>query len=160
MTEPAFDSARFRQVLGHFPTGVCVVTTIHDGQPVGLAIGSFFSISLDPPLVGFCAGKGSSTWPKLKAAGRFCVNILGADQEELSRVFASKDPDKFAGIAWDRSPLGSPRLGDTLAWIDCELDTVHDAGDHEIAVGAVHDLHVATEGGPLVFFRGGYTELR
>jgi 3-hydroxy-9,10-secoandrosta-1,3,5(10)-triene-9,17-dione monooxygenase reductase component len=159
MTEPAFDSAHFRQVLGHFPTGVCVVTAIVDHQPVGVAIGSFFSISLDPPLVGFCAGKGSSTWPKLKEAGKFCVNILSADQESVSRVFASKDADKFEGMAWDHSPLGSPRLGDTLAWIDCELEAVHDAGDHEIAVGAVHDLGVADEGHPLVFFRGGYSNL-
>lgn len=159
MTEPAFDSARFRQVLGHFPTGVCVIATIHQHQPVGVAIGSFFSVSLEPPLVGFCAGKGSSTWPKLREAGRFCVNVLAADQEEISRVFASKDADKFAGLAWDHSPLGSPRLGGALAWIDCELETVHDAGDHEIAVGAVHDVEVGGEGGPLVFFRGGYADL-
>jgi 3-hydroxy-9,10-secoandrosta-1,3,5(10)-triene-9,17-dione monooxygenase reductase component len=159
MTEPAFDSARFRQVLGHFPTGVCVVSAIHEGRAVGLAIGSFFSISLDPPLVGFCAAKTSSTWPKLREVGRFCVNVLAADQEEVSRVFASREADKFAGLAWDHSPLGSPRLGDTLAWIDCEMEAVHDAGDHDIAVGRVRDLHVATEGEPLVFFRGGYTNL-
>lgn len=156
MTEPAFDSARFRQVLGHFPTGVCVVAGIHDDQPVGLAIGSFFSVSLAPPLVGFCAGKTSTTWPKLQAAGSFCINILADDQEEVSRVFASKEPDKFAGMGWDRSPLGSPRISGALAWVDCELDRVHEAGDHDIAVGAVHDLHVDREGVPLVFFRGGY----
>jgi len=90
MTESAFDSARFRQVLGHFPTGVCVVAGHHEGQPVGLAVGSFFSISLEPPLVGFCAGHGSSTWPKLRENGRFCINVLAADQEPVSRVFASK----------------------------------------------------------------------
>jgi flavin reductase (DIM6/NTAB) family NADH-FMN oxidoreductase RutF len=159
MTEPAFDSARFRQVLGHFPTGVCVVAAFHEEVPVGMAIGSFFSISLDPPLVGFCAGKGSSTWPKLRDAGRFCVSILGDDQEEISRRFASKEADKFAGLAWDHSPLGSPRLGGALGWIDCEAQAVHDAGDHEIAVGAVADLGVAHEGNPLVFFRGGYASL-
>jgi len=156
MTEPAFDSARFRQVLGHFPTGVCVVAGFHDDRPVGLAIGSFFSVSLAPPLVGFCAGKMSSTWPKLQAAGSFCINVLADDQEDVSRVFASKEPDKFVGVGWDRSPLGSPRLRGALAWIDCELQAVHQAGDHDIAVGAVHDLGVGHEGGPLVFFRGGY----
>ena len=156
MTEPAFDSARFRQVLGHFPTGVSVISAVHDGRPVGMAIGSFFSISLDPPLVGFCAAKTSSTWPKLQGAGRFCVNILADDQEDVSRVFASKEADKFAGLAYDHSPLGAPRLGGALAWIDCELSAVHDAGDHDIAIGAVHDLHVAHDGKPLVFFRGGY----
>ena len=159
MTEPAFDSARFRQVLGHFPTGVCVVAAVADGVPVGMAIGSFLSISLDPPLVGFCAGKGSSTWPKLRDAGKFCVSVLGADQEEASRRFASKEADKFAGLAWDHSPLGSPRLTDALAWIDCEIQSVHDAGDHELAVGLVHDLDVGHEGNPLVFFRGGYAQL-
>jgi flavin reductase (DIM6/NTAB) family NADH-FMN oxidoreductase RutF len=160
MTEPAFDSARFRQVLGHFPTGVSVVAAFgEDGSPVGMAIGSFFSISLDPPLVGFCAGKGSSTWPKLREAGKFCVSILGDDQEEVSRRFASKEADKFAGLAWDHSPLGSPRLGGSLAWIDCETKDLHDAGDHEIVVGAVHDLAVTAEGHPLVFFRGGYSHL-
>jgi flavin reductase (DIM6/NTAB) family NADH-FMN oxidoreductase RutF len=159
MTEPAFDSARFRQVLGHFATGVCVVTAVTDEGPAGMAIGSFFSISLEPPLVGFCAGKGSSTWPKLREAGRFCVNVLAEDQEDVCRRFASKELDKFAGIAWDHSPLGSPRLGGALAWIDCEITAIHDAGDHEIAVGAVHDLAVTSEAGPLVFFRGGYANL-
>lgn len=159
MSEPAFDSARFRQVLGHFPTGVCVVAAMHDGAPVGMAIGSFFSISLDPPLVGFCAARTSSTWPKIHGAGRFCVSILGDHQEDVSRVFASKEADKFSGLGWDRSPLGSPRLTDSLGWIDCEIDTVHVAGDHDIAVGAVHDLAVADKTGPLVFFRGGYAHL-
>jgi flavin reductase (DIM6/NTAB) family NADH-FMN oxidoreductase RutF len=159
MTEPAFDSARFRQVLGHFATGVSVITAAADDGPTGMAIGSFFSISLEPPLVGFCAGKGSSTWPKLRDAGRFCVNVLAEDQEDVCRRFASKDLDKFEGIAWDHSPLGSPRLGGTLAWIDCEITAIHDAGDHEIVVGAVHDLAVVGEHGPLVFFRGGYASL-
>ncbi len=156
MTAAPFDSARFRQVLGHFPTGVCVVASMHEDKPVGLAIGSFFSISLDPPLVGFCAASSSSTWPKLREAGAFCINILADDQEEVSRVFASKEADKFAGLGWDHSPLGSPRLSGTLAWIDCRLEVVHGAGDHDIAVGAVHDLQIDHEGFPLVFFRGGY----
>ena len=90
MTEPAFDSARFRQVLGHFPTGVCVVAAFDEGTPVGMAIVSFFSISLAPPLVGFCAWKGSSTWAKLLSAGEFCGSILGDDQQEVSRRCASK----------------------------------------------------------------------
>lgn len=159
MTQAQFDSARFRQVLGHFPTGVCVIAGVHEDRAVGLAVGSFFSVSLEPPLVGFCAARTSSTWPRLQAAGRFCVNVLKADQEEISRVFASKEADKFAAIGWDRSPLGSPRIHDVLAWIDCEIEVVHDAGDHEIAVGRVHDLGVADEGAPLIFFRGGYHDL-
>ena len=159
MTETAFDSARFRQVLGHFPTGVCVVAGHHEGQPVGLAIGSFFSVSLDPPLVGFCVGHGSSSWPKLRDNGQFCVSVLGADQEAVSRVFASKEPDKFAAIGWDRSPLGEPRITGALAWMDCTLFDVHGEGDHDIVVGQDHDLGVAHEGTPLIFFRGGYSSL-
>ena len=159
MTDPAFDSARFRQVLGHFPTGVCIVSAVHDDQPVGMAIGSFFSVSLDPPLVGFCAGKSSSTWAKLRDVGQFCVSILGDDQEEISRRFASKEADKFAGLAWDSSPLGSPRLGGALGWIDCRTEALHDGGDHDIVIGAVHDLAVSAEGHPLIFFRGGYSHL-
>ena len=159
MTEPAFDSARFRQVLGHFPTGVCVVASVHEGTPVGMAIGPFFSISLDPPLVGFCAAETSSTGPKIHASGRFCVRILGDHTDDGSRGFASKEADSFWWRGWDRSPLGSPRLTDSLGWIDCELDAVHVAGDHDIAVGAVHDLAVTDKAGPLVFFRGGYAHL-
>ena len=159
MTETAFDSARFRQVLGHFPTGVCVVAGHHEGQPVGLAIGSFFSVSLDPPLVGFCVGHGSSSWPKLRDNGQFCVSVLGADQEAVARGFASKEPDKFAAIGWDHSPLGEPRITGALAWMDCTLFDVHGEGDHDIVVGQVHDLGVAHEGTPLIFFRGGYSSL-
>lgn len=159
MSESPFDTARFRQVLGHFPTGVVVVTGLVDDTPIGLAIGSFFSVSLDPPLVGFCADHRSSTWPKLAEVGRFCVNILGAHQEDVCRAFASKSDDKFAGLGWDRSPLGSPRLHDTLGWIDCEVDAVHAAGDHDVVIGRVDDLAVTHEGGPLVFFRGGYRDL-
>lgn len=159
MTESAFDSARFRQVLGHFPTGVCVVAGHHEGQPVGLAIGSFFSVSLEPPLVGFCVGHGSSTWPKLRESGQFCVNVLASDQEAVSRLFATKEPDKFATIGWERSPLGEPRIAGSLAWMDCTVFDIHGAGDHDIVVGRVHDLGVAHEGGPLIFFRGGYSEL-
>jgi len=158
MPDPAFDSARFRQVLGHFPTGVTVVTAA-GSPPVGMAVGSFFSISLEPPLVGFCAGHTSTSWPGIKEAGRFCVNVLADDQEELSRVFASKEEDKFQGVGWSTSPLGSPRLHDVLAWIDCEIDQVLPAGDHDIVVGAVHDLEVAREADPLLFFRGGYNRL-
>ena len=159
MTETAFDSARFRQVLGHFPTGVCVVAGHHEGQPVGLAIGSFFSVLADPPPESFCVGHGSSSWTKLRDNGQFCVSVLGADQEAVSRVFASKEPDKFAAIGWGRPPLGEPRIPRALAWMDCTHFDVHGEGDHDIVVGQVHDLGVAHEGTPLIFFRGGYSSL-
>jgi 3-hydroxy-9,10-secoandrosta-1,3,5(10)-triene-9,17-dione monooxygenase reductase component len=153
----AIDSARYRQVLGHFPTGVTVITAAGAAGPVGLCVGSFASVSLDPPLVAFFAGKSSSTYPAIESAGHFCVNILGDDQEEQARVFASKSDDKFAGIGWrPAAGTGAPVLNDVIAWIDCRIDAVHEAGDHWIVVGRVLDLEIGHEGGPLVFFRGGF----
>ena len=154
---PDIDSAHFRQVLGHFPTGVTVITaTGSEGRPAGFAVGSFFSVSLEPPLVGFCAGKASSSWPGIRQAGAFCVNILAEDQEAVCRQFSSKVDDKFAGLGWTPASSGSPRLADVLAWIDCDVEAVHDAGDHEICVGRVRELGVERENGPLLFYRGGY----
>jgi 3-hydroxy-9,10-secoandrosta-1,3,5(10)-triene-9,17-dione monooxygenase reductase component len=154
---PEIDSALFRQVLGHFPTGVTAVTAIDvDGEPVGFSVSSFFSVSLEPALVGFCAGKESSAWPVIRAAGSFCVNVLAADQEAVSRQLAVRGGDRFRGVGWVPAPSGAPRLEGALAWIDCDIDAVHDAGDHEICVGRVCDLHVERESGPLVYYRGGY----
>jgi 3-hydroxy-9,10-secoandrosta-1,3,5(10)-triene-9,17-dione monooxygenase reductase component len=151
------DPALFRQVLGHFPTGVTVITaTGSEGRPAGFAVGSFFSVSLDPPLVGFCAGKSSSSWPGIRAAGAFCVNVLAEDQEAVCRAFSSKAEDKFTGLGWSPAASGSPRLHDVLAWIDCDIEVVHDAGDHEICLGRVRELAVERETGPLLFYRGGY----
>ncbi len=153
----AIDAARFRQVLGHFATGVTVIAAVDGGTPVGLAIGSFTSLSLDPPLVAFCPDKRSSSWPRIRAAGAFCVNVLAEDQELLCRAFASKGADKFAGVGWTPAASGSPRLAGALAWIDCTIEAVHDGGDHEICVGRVRELDVGAEAeGPLVFYRGGY----
>jgi 3-hydroxy-9,10-secoandrosta-1,3,5(10)-triene-9,17-dione monooxygenase reductase component len=153
----SFDGAKFRQVLGHFATGVTVITALNDDAPVGLAVGSFASLSLDPPLVLFCPGNQSASWPKIRAAGSFCANILSSDQEHVCRVFASKETDKFASIGWSRTPgTGSPRIDGVLAWIDCTIEEVLPGGDHEIVVGRVRDLDARDAHGPLVFFRGGY----
>ena len=157
MTElTSFDSAKYRQVLGHFPTGVTVITAVNDGVPVGMAVGSFASVSLDPPLVAFFAGKSSTSWPKIKAAGSFCVNILAEDQEGVSRRFASKEEDKFAGLGWKAAASGAPLIEGVLAWIDCDIDSLVDAGDHICVMGRVRDLEVGHDGAPLIFFRGGY----
>jgi len=152
-----FDSAEFRRVLGHYPTGVTVVTGVENGSPVGLAIGSFGSVSLDPPLVMFCPGKSSNSWPVIEASGSFCVNVLADDQAALSSLFAGRDPDKFAGVAWSTRATGSPVIDGCLAWIDCTIETVHEGGDHWIVLGRVADLGVSRpETGPLIFFKGGY----
>lgn len=158
MSDPIIESDRFRQVLGHFPTGVTVVTAAPpDAAPTGMAIGSFTSVSLDPPLVGFLPGRTSASWEAMRPAGSFCVNICAADQLELVGVFASKLEDKFAGIAWEAAPSGSPILPGCVGWIDCRTEAVHEAGDHDFVVGRVLDLHVGDEpGDPMVFFRGQY----
>ncbi|MBI2706670.1 MAG: flavin reductase family protein [Actinobacteria bacterium] len=152
----SFDAAKFRQVLGHFPTGVTVITAMEGGKPVGFAVGSFASLSLAPPQVLLCAGKSSSTWPKIEAAGSFCVNILADDQEDVCRVFASKAEDKFAEIGWKHSGNGAPIINGVLAYVDCTIGDVVESGDHFVVIGVVDDLDVMHEGGPLLFFRGGY----
>jgi flavin reductase (DIM6/NTAB) family NADH-FMN oxidoreductase RutF/DNA-binding IclR family transcriptional regulator len=147
----------FRQVLAQYPTGVCVVTAqLPEQAPVGMSVGSFTSVSLDPPLVSFFPHRGSTTWPKIRSAGRFCVNILGADQEPLCRRFARRATDRFAGLAIRPSALGSPIIEESVAWIDCELYSEQEAGDHYIVIGRVRDLQIESGGLPLLFFQGGY----
>jgi flavin reductase (DIM6/NTAB) family NADH-FMN oxidoreductase RutF len=154
---PTIDSARFRQVLGHFATGIVIVTGMDGGEPVGLTCQSFTSVSLDPPLVGFLPARSSTSWPRIEKGGAFCVNILSAEQEDVCRVFATSGADKFRGLGWKPGPSRSPVIEDVLGWIDCKIDTVHEAGDHLIVLGQVLEMHVADDHpGPLLFYRGGY----
>lgn len=150
------DSVTFRNVLGHFPTGVVIVTAIDGGEPVGMAVGSFTSVSLDPPLVAFLPTRSSTSFPRISSAGSFAVNVVGAADEELCRGFATRGADKFAGVDWWLSEGGSPVLGRAVAWIDCDIETIHEAGDHLIVIGRVLALAVGTGQDPLLFFRGGY----
>jgi flavin reductase (DIM6/NTAB) family NADH-FMN oxidoreductase RutF len=155
-TQAAFDSSRFRHVLGHFATGVAVITAMAPSGPVGMSVSSFTSVSLEPPLVAFLPDKSSTSWPKIRAAAAFCVNILSAGQEALCAQFARKGIDKFAGVAWRAAPSGAPILEGGMAWIDCELTQNFESGDHFIAIGRVLQLEAAEYGVPLVFFQGGY----
>lgn len=146
----------YRAILGHFCSGVTIVTAEGADGPVGFTCQSFSALSLDPPLVLVCPGKGSSSWPRIEAAGSFCVNVLAADQEEVGRGFAMRGADKFAGVGWKAGPFtGAPVIEGSLAWIECSLQSVLDGGDHVIAVGRVLDLG-AVDAKPLLFFRGGY----
>lgn len=159
-TSGEFDSARFRQVLGHVPTSVVVVTGMaDDGKPYGITIGSFTSVSLDPPLIGFFPGLNSRSWERIKSSGRFCVNVLGADQEELCWAFAKEGDDKFAGIDWTSSPGGSPRLSGVTAWIDCAIDSETAVGDHYFVVGKVDALSGSGDDA-MIFFRGKVTSVQ
>ena len=147
----------FRQALGHFCTGVTVVTSAVDDVPVGFACQSFAAVSLDPPLVLFCPGKQSRTWPMIERAGRFCVNILAGDQAPVSALFGSRGEGKFEQATWSASASGMPVLDGVLTWIECTLHAVHDAGDHFIVVGAVEALGGPDTRSPLLFHRGQYT---
>ncbi len=154
------DPRHFRDVLGSYPTGVCVVTALaEDGERCGLAVGSFSSISLDPPLVGFMPDKRSRSWDRMATGGRFCVNILGSEQLDDCRRFASRHEDKFEGVAHGHSPGGLPLLDGVLAWIECDIERVIEIGDHWLVVGAVRALERRAEGLPLIFYRGGYHTL-
>ena len=148
--------ATFRTVLGHFATGVTAITAVDGEEPVGMACNSFTSVSLEPPLVLFCAAKSSTTWPRIQAAGKWAANILDEDGEEVCRLFAQKGADRFARIAYAPGRTGSPILEDALAFADCETIAEHDAGDHVIVVGRVIELGYQHEGKPLLFYRGGY----
>ena len=133
-----------------------MVTCLSGSQPLGLSVNSFTSVSLEPPLVAFCVARSSATWPSLRAAGMFCVNVLAEDQEALSRTFAAPGLDRFMGVGWRPAPSGAPILAGVLAWIDCTVEAEYEAGDHLIVVGRVRELALAHEGRPLVFYRGGY----
>ena len=145
----------FRTVLGHFATGVVVVTGMDDGRPLGFTCQSFTSLSLDPALVAIAPAKESRSWPKIAASGRFAVTVLSEKQEVVARTFAASSRDKFAGVGWSPSPSGQPWLHDALAWVDCEIVTTHDAGDHVLVFGRVTGLE-AGAGEPLLYYRGGY----
>lgn len=157
-TDIEVDPTLFRKVLGHYPTGVVVVASLDDDKPVGLAIGSFFSVSLDPPLVGFCVARSSSSWPRIEPTGVFGITVLADDQQETSGRFASSVEDKFAGETWVPAPVtGSPLIDGGVGHIDCELHSVLEGGDHLIVLGRVRYLDVhRPEAGPLLFFRGSY----
>jgi flavin reductase (DIM6/NTAB) family NADH-FMN oxidoreductase RutF/DNA-binding IclR family transcriptional regulator len=154
----AIDPARFRQVLGQYPTGVVIVTaTSLAGEPLGMTVGSFTSVSLDPPLVAFLPDQKSRSWHALRDSGkRFCVNILSANQEGVCRSIASRKDDKFDGIDLGQSPGGNPVVRDAVAYLDCTLEVTHEAGDHHIVIGRVEHLETQNSHYPLLFFRGGY----
>src|SRR5262245_55389208 len=157
--EPTLDPMRFRRVFGHFCTGVTIVTSVDSpaGEPVGFACQAFAALSLDPPLVLFCPAVASATWPRIERAGHFCINVLAEEQRELSRVFGSSGPHRFAGLTWSSTRDGAPVLDGVLAWAACQVEAVHPAGDHLVVVGRVTELGECSDGRPLLFYKGQYT---
>lgn len=165
MTDTAdnlFDAKQFRTVLGHFPTGVTIVSGRDGDAPVGFTIGSFTSVSLDPPLVGFLPMKDSTTWAAMERTGSFCVNVLSRDQSDLCWKFARSDneADRFDSVTWHAAPrTGSPVIDRAVAWIDCAVENVYEMGDHYFVLGRVVALEAdADHDGegpfPLLFFKG------
>ena len=150
------DGSHFRTVLGHFCTGLTVITSVDEGEPVGFTCQSFSSLSLEPPLVVFCPGKSSTSWPRIMRSGRFCANVLASDQEDVCRTFATAGIDKFATVAWASSAAGSPLLDGALAWIEGTIVSETDGGDHLVVVGRVLDFAVSRDADPLLFYRGQY----
>ncbi|MEP7221195.1 MAG: flavin reductase family protein [Novosphingobium sp.] len=157
MSEMAIEAATYRQVLGYYPTGVCVITALdQQASPCGMVVGTFTSVSLDPPLVGFLPDKRSSSWSVIEQAGHFCVNVLADDQMELCRKLSVSGPDKFTGVEYTVSAHDLPILAGAMVSIECRLHSVIDAGDHWFVLGHVLGLEALRDGDPMLFHRGKY----
>jgi 3-hydroxy-9,10-secoandrosta-1,3,5(10)-triene-9,17-dione monooxygenase reductase component len=156
--EPAdkFDSKAFRSTVGQFASGVAVVTTEDDGgDRSGMTVSSFTSLSLDPPLILFCAKDGSHTLDEVKESGHFAVNVLSHDQKDVCYGFAGKDEDKFKNVATQPGAAhGDPIVEGSLATLECTLETITDGGDHEIVIGRVERFEQKSEDQPLLFWDG------
>ncbi|WP_245579919.1 flavin reductase family protein [Brevibacterium album] len=154
--------SRLRHVMSGFGTGVTVVTGATAEGPAGFTCQTFTSLSLTPPLITVNPARDSTSWPRIRATGRFCVNVLGAGHEHLARSFsrpagtAAGSAARFEGVGHTPTPLGSPRLDEALAWVDCRIEAEHDGGDHTIVVGRVIGTGTASGEPPLLYFRGGY----
>lgn len=161
VVELAPEAAHMRAVLGHVPTSVCVVTTIIGEVPAGSTVGTFTSVSLDPPLIAFFSQHTSETLAAVRSSATFAVNVLAADQSQTCTDFARKLPDRFDRVPWSLGPFGNPHLGGSLAVLECTVEAVTDAGDHVMVLGRVRELDALRSGGePLVFHGGGLHGLR
>ncbi|WP_024646136.1 flavin reductase family protein [Pseudomonas syringae] len=151
----------FREALGHYASGITVITSHIAGEPIGFTCQSFYSVSISPPLVSFSVMCGSASYPKIRQAGRFAVNILSGEQVNISNQFARRGSDKWHGVEWGESPLGNPIIVGSLHWLDCEIYAEHAAGDHMIVIGEVKALNFqeAATTQPLLYFKGQYRSL-
>lgn len=151
------DPREYRRVLGSYPTGVCLITAVDaQGQAAGMVVGSFTSVSLNPPLVGFFPDKKSSSWARIEKTQHFCVNVLGSDQNHICSAFTSKDGKKFEDIEYEMSGHALPLVKASLAYIECRLFSVTEAGDHWFVLGEVIRLEETREHSPMLFHKGGY----
>jgi flavin reductase (DIM6/NTAB) family NADH-FMN oxidoreductase RutF len=153
------DPAALRQAYGCFPSGVTAVCAMLDGEPIGMAASAFTSVSLDPPLVSVCVQRTSTTWPKLRKVPRLGVSVLGAGHGTVCRQIASKTGDRFAGIQWDVTPEGALFVHGASAWLDCAVEEVVPAGDHEIILLRIYALRAYPDVAPLVFHGSRFRQL-
>ncbi len=148
-----------RDALGQYATGVVLVAATARGRRCGMVVSSFTSVSLDPPLVSFCAGHASTTWPQLRAAGAFAISVLGAGHEPLCRTFTTRAVDRFSGADWAISPGGHPLVPDAIGWFDCGIEEIRPAGDHTLVLARVLRWSTRDRRDPLVFHAGSFTRL-
>jgi 3-hydroxy-9,10-secoandrosta-1,3,5(10)-triene-9,17-dione monooxygenase reductase component len=161
LPNPAIEPLRLREALGHYASGITVITSQIGGEPVGFTCQSFHSVSMSPPLVSFNVMSGSGSYPGIRRAGRFAVNILSDEQAWISNQFARRGEDKWRGIEWRESPLGNPLIAGSLHWFDCEIYAEHVAGDHLIVIGEVKalDLQTPSTARPLLYYQGQYRNI-
>lgn len=146
----------FRRAMSAYPTGVVVVTACVDDAPAGLSLGTFSSVSLRPPLVGFFVDRASTSWPIIRRAEVLRVNILASGQAETAKRFARSGGDKFSGVEWYTQEDGAPIIEGSVATLLCELEGESDAGDHYFVLCRVISHDRLSDEPPLVFFRGGF----
>jgi len=161
LTSTSIEPSRFRDALGHYASGITVITSLVDATPIGFTCQSFYSVSVNPPLVSFSVMSSSASYPAIRRAGRFAVNILAADQAHISSQFARRGQDKWQGVDWQPSPLGNPIIAGSLHWLDCRIHAEHVAGDHLIVIGEVlaMDQQKPASAQPLLYFRGQYRDM-
>lgn len=154
---PAFTHREFRDAMGQFCTGVAVVTGQCPEGPAGFSVQSFVSVSLSPPLIAICPAINGTSWARLRDVGHFGINILRHDQESLCLRFGVPGAGKFDNLRWSETEHGIPVLEDTLAFVECRLESEHEAGDHTVVIGRVEDFRIfRPDEPPLLFFRGAY----
>lgn len=157
------DDRRFREALGSYASGVTIVSAMLEDGPIGFTCQSFYSVSLNPPLVSISVMRSSSRWPRLRSAGKFAINVLSAQQAEISNALGRSVPDAWSAFSWRVGSDGNPLILDALLALNCTIHSEHAAGDHYIVVANVVDIVDPTSAGndrhPLIFFRGRYREL-
>ncbi len=162
MPSKTIDPLRFREGVGHYASGITVITSQLDEEPLGFTCQSFYSVSMSPALISFSVMKSSASYPKIRQSGKFLVNILSDKQIDISNKFAKRGTAKWHDVEWIRSPLGNPIISGSLHWIDCTIHAEHSAGDHLIVIGEVKEMdeQSAKNEKPLLYFKGNYLNMQ